>query len=63
MGKGKGGIKYWISRLTAGKAIMQMNHMTKRRAIKALLLAKKMLPIPTRVVMCKVSRKPATALN
>jgi large subunit ribosomal protein L16 len=63
MGKGKGGIKYWISRLSAGKAIMQMNHMTQRRAIKALLLAKKMLPIPTKVLISKVSRKPATAFN
>jgi len=49
--------------LVAGKAIMQMNHLTKRRAIKALLLAKKMLPVPTKLLISKLARKPATALN
>jgi len=49
MGKGKGNIKYWISRLPAGKIIFQLNYMDKVRAKKALILAKKVMPMPTKI--------------
>lgn len=49
MGKGKGNIKYWISRLSAGKIIFQLNYMHEWRARKALILAQKVLPMPTKI--------------
>ena len=41
MGKGKGNIKYWTSRVPAGKIVFQLNIMKKKKAFKALRLAKK----------------------
>lgn len=49
MGKGKGAIKYWTSRLPAGKIIFQLNFMSNKRSLKALYLAKKILPMPTKI--------------
>jgi len=50
MGKGKGAINYWSARLLAGKIMVQINHMTRRRSFKALSLIRKILPVPTKVV-------------
>jgi len=50
MGKGKGSIKFWISRVTAGKAIFQLNYVPNTKPRKALKLVKKILPIPTKIV-------------
>jgi len=58
MGKGKGGIKSWITRVPAGKVIMQINYMTKKRVQKALYLAKKMLPVPSKIVKSAVLNQP-----
>jgi len=50
MGKGKGPVSAWVSKLTAGKIIFQVNWMRKRRNIvRALRRASKMLPVPTKV--------------
>jgi len=54
MGKGKGVIKYWSARLLAGKVILQINRMTRHRSVKALRLIKKVLPVPTKIVLGKV---------
>jgi len=56
MGKGKGAIKYWSARLRAGKVIFQINRMTKRREVKALHLIKKVLPVPTKIILNKVTQ-------
>jgi len=50
MGKGKGSTKFWISRITAGKAIFQLNYVPNTKPRKALKLIKKILPIPTKIV-------------
>jgi len=49
MGKGKGQIKYWIARVPAGKIIFQLKYMDSWRAKKALKMAKKILPAPTKI--------------
>lgn len=53
MGKGKGNIKYWTARVPAGKIVFQLNMMKKKKAFKALRLAKKILPMPTKTYMNK----------
>lgn len=58
MGKGKGSPKYWIFRLAAGSVILQLSYMTRSRSAKGLILAKKALPIPTKVVYNKSIRRP-----
>jgi len=50
MGKGKGSPKFWISRVSAGKAIIQLNYMQNNKPRSALTLVQKILPIPTRIV-------------
>jgi len=57
MGKGKGQISYWISRLTAGKIIFHVNWMSKNRANTALKSALKLLPVPTQIISCKTYNK------
>jgi len=54
MGKGKGSPKHWISRLTAGKTIMQLNYLVGNRSKKALSVVKKILPIPTKIVSTRL---------
>jgi len=50
MGKGKGSPKFWISRVTAGKAILQLNYVPNLKPFIALGLVKKILPIPTQII-------------
>jgi len=42
---------------------MQINFMTKNRAKKALLLAKKLLPVPARLIINNFSRLPAVIVK
>lgn len=57
MGKGKGAVKYWISKLTAGKLIFHINWIQKRRALRVLKNAAQMLPVPTKIWTNKVLGK------
>ena len=57
MGKGKGAPKHWISKLISGKVIMQLNYLSRKRAKKALRAAKKILPVPTKIVFNKAARR------
>jgi large subunit ribosomal protein L16 len=50
MGKGKGSPKSWISRVVAGKSIIHLNYMQNNKPLTALILVRKILPIPTRIV-------------
>lgn len=62
MGKGKGSVNRWISKLTAGKIIFHMNWFEKRRALPALKKAAKMLPVPTKIWTNKVHGRKALEL-
>lgn len=58
MGKGKGTTDYWVSRLTAGKMILQINWVPTAKAKRGLKQAAKVLPVPTKVITNKVCKKP-----
>jgi large subunit ribosomal protein L16 len=47
MGKGKGAVSYWVTRIKAGQIIFELSRMNLQKAILILKSASKKLPIPT----------------
>lgn len=50
MGKGKGTVSYWVFKLKAGKLLFELSNMPQIKAYYLLLMAKNLLPIPTKIV-------------
>lgn len=51
MGKGKGAVSYWVSRIKAGQIMFELSRMNVQKAITVLKSASKKLPIPTTFVL------------
>jgi large subunit ribosomal protein L16 len=47
MGKGKGAVSYWVTRIKAGQILFELSRMSVQKAILILKSASKKLPIPT----------------
>ncbi len=54
MGKGKGGVEYWVAVIKPGRILYEMEGVTQEIAQKALNLAAYKLPIKTKFVLRKV---------
>jgi len=50
MGKGKGGVEYWVAPVKPGRILYEMEGVDEKAAIEALRLAAYKLPIPTKIV-------------
>ena len=50
MGKGKGGVEYWVAPVKPGRILYEMEGVDEKAAMEALRLASYKLPIPTRIV-------------
>jgi len=50
MGKGKGNIEYWVAPIKVGRIIYELDGVPAELAERALLLASRKLPVPTRIV-------------
>ncbi|NPA95129.1 MAG: 50S ribosomal protein L16 [Thermodesulfobacteria bacterium] len=50
MGKGKGGVEYWVAPVKPGRILYEMEGVDEKTAIEALRLASYKLPIPTKIV-------------
>jgi large subunit ribosomal protein L16 len=53
MGKGKGNVSYWISKIKAGTILLELETSLPFLAIKALKIIKKKLPFKTKIVYNK----------
>jgi large subunit ribosomal protein L16 len=54
MGKGKGGVEYWVAPVRPGRILYEMEGVDEKAAMEALRLASYKLPIPTKIV-CRSS--------
>ncbi len=50
MGKGKGGVEYWVAPVKPGRILYEMEGVDEKTALEALRLASYKLPIPTKIV-------------
>jgi large subunit ribosomal protein L16 len=50
MGKGKGGVEYWVAPVKPGRILYEMEGVDEKAAVEALRLASHKLPIPTKIV-------------
>ena len=50
MGKGKGGVEFWVAPVKPGKILYEMEGVDEKTAREALRLASHKLPIPTKIV-------------
>ncbi len=50
MGKGKGGVEYWVAPVRPGRILYEMEGVDEKAAVEALRLASHKLPIPTKIV-------------
>ncbi len=50
MGKGKGGVEYWVAPVKPGRILYEMEGVDEKAALEALRLASHKLPIPTKIV-------------
>jgi len=50
MGKGKGSVEYWVAPIKAGRIIYELDGVPAELAYRALMLASRKLPVPTRIV-------------
>ncbi len=50
MGKGKGGVEYWVAPVKPGRILYEMEGVDEKTAREALRLASYKLPIPTKIV-------------
>ncbi len=50
MGKGKGGVEYWVAPVKPGRILYEMEGVDEATAREALRLASHKLPIPTKIV-------------
>ncbi len=50
MGKGKGGVEYWVAPVKPGRILYEMEGIDEKAAVEALRLASHKLPIPTKIV-------------
>ena len=50
MGKGKGGVEYWVAPVKPGRILYEMEGVEEKAALEALRLASYKLPIPTKIV-------------
>lgn len=50
MGKGKGAVSYWVTRIKAGQIMFELSRMNIQKALTILKGASKKLPIPTTFV-------------
>ena len=50
MGKGKGGVEYWVAPVKPGRILYEMEGVDEKAAGEALRLASHKLPIPTKIV-------------
>ncbi len=50
MGKGKGGVEYWVAPVKPGRILYEMEGVDEKTAREALRLASHKLPIPTKIV-------------
>ncbi len=50
MGKGKGGVEYWVAPVKPGRILYEMEGVDEETAREALRLASYKLPIPTKIV-------------
>ncbi len=51
MGKGKGGVEYWVAPVKPGRILYEMEGVEESVALEALRLASYKLPIPTKIVV------------
>jgi large subunit ribosomal protein L16 len=51
MGKGKGGVEYWVAQIRPGKMLYEMEGVSEEIAREAFRLAAAKLPLETRVVI------------
>ena len=50
MGKGKGGVEYWVAQIKPGQMLFEMQGVDETIAIEAFALASAKLPVKTKVI-------------
>ena len=50
MGKGKGGVEYYVSRVKPGKILFELSSITKEQAVEAFARASAKLPVKTKFI-------------